>query len=137
MGRYLTTQEWEQMISQLEQGGLLEAPPTLEAGVMEKIAMLERQEAMDHRYSEKTRRVFYQLKISAAMAASLVLVLLPTGSLSYEASPYGQAKQMVWEREEPSWLDYMQQGVSTISEGVSSFSGYAMNQIMEVFSYDK
>ena len=120
MGRYLTTQEWEQMISQLEQGGLLEA-----------------QEAMDHRYSEKTRRFFYQLKISAAMAAALVLVLLPTGSLSYEASPYGQAKQMVWEREEPSWLDYMQQGVSTISEGVSSFSGYAMNQIMEVFSYDK
>ena len=41
MGQRFTEEQLEQMIMQLEQGGLLQAPPSLERGVMEKIARLE------------------------------------------------------------------------------------------------
>ena len=37
MGQRFTEEQLEQMIMQLEQGGLLQAPPSLERGVMEKI----------------------------------------------------------------------------------------------------
>ena len=42
MGQRFTEEQLEQMIMQLEQGGLLQAPPSLERGVMEKIARLEK-----------------------------------------------------------------------------------------------
>ena len=89
MGQRFTEEQLEQMIMQLEQGGLLQAPPSLERGVMEKIARLEEENQADIRFSSKTKRIFYQLKIGAAMAASLVLLALPMGHGSYEESPYG------------------------------------------------
>ena len=100
MGQRFTEEQLEQMIMQLEQGGLLQAPPSLERGVMEKIARLEEENQADIRFSSKTKRIFYQLKIGAAMAASLVLLALPMGHGSYEESPYGKAQQMVQEEED-------------------------------------
>lgn len=122
MGQRFTEEQLEQMIMQLEQGGLLQAPPSLERGVMEKIARLEEENQADIRFSSKTKRFFYQLKIGAAMAASLVLLALPMGHGSYEESPYGKAQQMVQEEEEKeSLLDYMQQGTKILSDGVTAF----------------
>lgn len=138
MGQRFTEEQLEQMIMQLEQGGLLQAPPSLERGVMEKIARLEEENQADIRFSSKTKRIFYQLKIGAAMAASLVLLALPMGHGSYEESPYGKAQQMVQEEEEKeSLLDYMQQGTKIFSDGVTGFSDFAMKQITEVFDYGK
>ena len=125
-------------VDKLEQGGLLQAPPSLERGVMEKIARLEEENQADIRFSSKTKRIFYQLKIGAAMAASLVLLALPMGHGSYEESPYGKAQQMVQEEEEKeSLLDYMQQGTKILSDGVTGFSDFAMKQITEVLDYGK
>ena len=95
MGQRFTEEQLEQMIMQLEQGGLLQAPPSLERGVMEKIARLEEENQADIRFSSKTKRIFYQLKIGAAMAASLVLLALPMGYGSYEESPYGKDYTMM------------------------------------------
>ena len=86
----------------------------------------------------KRNGFFYQLKIGAAMAASLVLLALPMGHGSYEESPYGKAQQMVQEEEEKeSLLDYMQQGTKILSDGVTGFSDFAMKQITEVLDYGK
>lgn len=137
MGQRFTEEQLEQMIMQLEQGGLLQAPPSLERGVMEKIARLEEEEQNDIRFSSKTKRIFYQLKISAAMAASLVLLVLPAGHGSYKESPYGKAQQMVQEEERESLLDYMQQGTKVLSDGIAGFSDFAMKQITEVLDYGK
>lgn len=138
MGQRFTEEQLEQMIMQLERGGLLQAPPSLERGVMEKIARLEEENQADIRFSSKTKRIFYQLKIGAAMAASLVLLALPMGYGSYEESPYGKAQQMVQEEEEKeSLLDYMQQGTKILSDGVTGFSDFAMKHITEVFDYGK
>lgn len=131
MGQRFTEEQLEQMIMQLEQGGLLQAPPSLERGVMEKIARLEEENQADIWFSSKTKRIFYQLKIGAAMA-------LPMGHGSYEESPYGKAQQMVQEEEEKeSLLDYMQQGTKILSDGVTGFSDFAMKHITEVFDYGK
>lgn len=105
---------------------------------MEKIARLEEENQADIRFSSKTKRIFYQLKIGAAMAASLVLLALPMGHGSYEQSPYGKAQQMVQEEEEKeSLLDYMQKGTKILSDGVTGFSDFAMKQITEVLDYGK
>ena len=136
MGQRFTEEQLEQMIMQLEQGGLLQAPPSLERGVMEKIARLEEENQADIRFSSKTKRIFYQLKIGAAMAASLVLLALPMGHGSYEESPYGKAQQMVQEEEEKeSLLDYMQQGTKILSDGVTGFSDFAMKRILDIYIF--
>lgn len=136
MGQRFTEAQLEQMMMQLEQGGLLPAPPSLERSVMEKIGRLEEENQADMRFSSQTKRIFYQLKIGVAMAASLVLLVLPVGHGSYEQSPHGKAQQVIQEERE-SLLDYMEQGTRMLSDGVSGFSDFAMKQITEVLDYGK
>lgn len=111
----------EKMIQQLEQEGLLQAPPSLEAGVMEKISRRTQYETQS-----KHAAVWYRLKISAAMAASLVLLFLPM--------PQNMQQE---QKQRESFVEYMMQGASAITEGMETISNFAMQQMMEVLDYGK
>ena len=81
MGQRFTEEQLEQMIMQLEQGGLLQAPPSLERGVMEKIARLEEENQADIRFSSKTKRIFYQ---SLSICSTSLHKRKTTGSIAYD-----------------------------------------------------
>ena len=111
----------EKMIQQLEQEGLLQAPPSLEASVMEKISRRTQYEK-----ESKHAAVWYRFKIGAAMAASLVLLFLPMPqNMMQEKNP------------NESFVGYMMQGASALTEGMETISNFAVQQMMEVFNYGK
>ncbi len=136
MGQNMTIEQLENMIANLEKQGLLEAPHTLESKVMEQI--LQKQTMQQNQPDWKWKRFFYQLKIGVATAAALVLLFLPVGHGSYEQSCYGQAKQMLSQKEaKMDFLDYVQQGADILTKGVIDVSDYVAKEIMEVVRYDK
>ena len=136
MGQNMTTEQLESLIANLEKQGLLEAPRTLESRVMEQIA--QKQTLQKNQPYWKWQRFFYQLKIGAATAAALVLLFLPVGHGSYERSSYGQAKQILAQKEEKmGFLDYVEQGADILTQGVIDVSDYVAKGIMEVVRYDK
>lgn len=121
MKEQFSIQEMEKIIQQLEQEGLLQAPPSLEVGVMERISR-----RTQYGKESKHATVWYRLKIGAAMAASLVLLFLPMPQ-----------KMQQEQSQEESFVGYMMQGASAITNGLEDISNFAMQQMMEVLDYGK
>ncbi|MBM6828597.1 hypothetical protein H9X85_02985 [Anaerotignum lactatifermentans] len=131
MKREWSNEEIDRWIKTLEEDGLLEAPPSLEQNVMRRIAHMDEEKGRQQRHSPQARKFFYQLKICAAMAASLFLVF-SSGSIKKEgehsvfpvAQEYGLA-------------DRLAAGTDHLSRQISDISGFLVEQIMEVTSYEK
>lgn len=136
MGQKMTTEQLEDMIAKLEQQGLLQAPHTLESRVMQQIT--NKQVVQQKQPSLRWQRFFYQIKISGAVAAALVLVFLPVERSSYEQSMHGQAAYMMQQAEHRrDFFGYVEHGANILTEGITELSGYVAKEIMEVVGYDK
>lgn len=136
MRQDMTTQQLEEMIAKLEQDGLLQAPHTLEGRVMQEVA--KKQIMQQKQPSLKWQRLFYQLKIGGAMAATLVLLFLPLKSNSYEQSMHRQASYMMQQTQpHRDVFEYVTRGANTLIEGITEISGYMAEAMMEVVGYDK
>ncbi len=136
MRQNLTTEQLEEMIASLEKNGLLQAPHTLEGRVMQQVA--KKQIIQQKQPSLKWQRLFYQLKIGGAMAATLVLLFLPIKSHGYEQSMHRQATYMMQQTQpHRDVFEYVTRGANTLIEGITEFSGYVTEAMMEVVGYDK
>lgn len=131
MKREWSYEEVDKWIKILEEDGLLEAPPSLEQNVMWRIAHMDEDKGRQERYSPQTRKFFYQLKICAAMAASLFLVF-SSGSIKKERENYTFPVA-----QEYHLADRLAEGTDRLGRQISDFSGFLMEQIMEVTSYEK
>lgn len=131
MKREWSYEEINQWVNTLEEGGLLEAPPSLEQNVMWRISHMDEEKGRQERYTPHTRKLFYQLKICAAMAASLFLVF-SSGSLKKEGGemPFSSAAEY-------RLTDRLSEGTDRLGRQISDFSGFIMEQIMEVTTYEK
>lgn len=131
MKREWSQEDMERMIAGLEQEGLLEAPPSLEQNVMRMIAHMDGEKVEQEKYSPRTRKLFYQLKICAAMAASLVLVV-SSGQLKK------QEGYLFAESHKPNgWVERIAERTDSWGDRIGEFSGFIMKQIMEVTEYEK
>lgn len=131
MKREWSYEEIDRWIKTLEEDGLLEAPPSLEENVMWHIAHMDEEKGRQEKYSPHTRKFFYQLKICAAMAASLFLVF-SSGSMKKERENY-----VFPPAQEHQLVDRLAEGTDRLGRQISDFSGFLMEQIMEVTTYEK
>lgn len=121
-----SAEQLEAIIAALEQGGLMDAPPSLAQGTMQKIARLQK----ENKPTPKTKQGWfvYRLKITAAMAASLILVFLPVPErMELSAAP----------QQKMTWSMHLSEGISEIGAQISDFSQSTVQQMMEVLHYDK
>lgn len=133
MKENISLEQIEKMIENLEKQELLKAPPNFEQQVMAKIAERSREKEKVSRFSEGTRRFFYQVKIAGAMAASLLL-LVPSGQQILGDSLENTRNISI---EQNVLTDKMRQGTNRISNNLNKVSGYMMERITEVVSYEK
>lgn len=98
---YLSEKELQSLIDSIEQEEMVHAPQYLKESILDKIMSEERINASSSHRSSKVQLITYAMKVGAAAAAAIVLlVLIPVkdyGSFPDEETRYEE------------WLDYQNQ----------------------------